>query len=93
VEALALGTFGRNNVIRVYSNRGIALTGVNHGAVNQGKAAFHIRAISDGPFHSAFINCVVGALRFAGPAVNAFFCDLYRHNFSLLVSDLVLQQK
>lgn len=92
VKALALSALRGNDIIRIHSNGGVALCSVHNCTVNQGKTSFHIRAIGDGPFNAAFIDGIVGAFRFAGATVDAFFCNLYSHNISLLLSDLVLRQ-
>jgi hypothetical protein len=93
MKTLAFGAFGWNDVIGIHSDRGITLASVYHRAINQGKTAFYFGAIGNGPFHSTLVNRIVWAFRFAGSAIDTFFCDLYSHNFSLLVSELVLQQK
>jgi hypothetical protein len=79
VEALAFGAFIRNDIIGVYADRWVTVVGVNDRTVKQGKRPFYITAVSDGPFHTAFIDGVIGAFRFAGAAVDAFFRYLNSH--------------
>src|SRR5258707_10682172 len=79
VEALAFGAFVGNDVVDVDADGRIALTGIDDGTVEKGKRTFNAATISDSPFYTAFIDSIIRALGFAGPAVDAFFCYINSH--------------
>src|SRR5271156_4006186 len=79
MEALAFGAFIGNDVINIAADGRIALSRIDHGAVEQGKGPFYSGTVGDSPFDAAFIDRIVGALGFAGAAVDTFFCDLNSH--------------
>jgi hypothetical protein len=79
MEALAFGAFIGNDIIGVDADGRIALGGVDGGTVQQGKGSLDAAAIGDGPFYTAFIDSVIGALGLAGAAVYAFFCYFNSH--------------
>jgi hypothetical protein len=79
METLAFGAFIGDNIIGIDTNGGIAFGGLDYGTVEKGKGAFDAGAVGDRPFHTAFINSIIGAFRFTGPAIDTFFCYLNSH--------------
>jgi hypothetical protein len=80
MKTLTLRTFIGNDEIGVYADRSIFLVRIYNGTIEQGETTLHSGAVSNGPFHTAFINGVVGTLRFTGTAIDTLFGDLDSHN-------------
>jgi hypothetical protein len=83
VETLAFCAFIGSYIIGIDADGRIAFGGVYDGAVEQGKGALYAATVCDRPFHTAFINCIIGAFWFAGAAIDTFFCYLNSHFFTL----------
>jgi hypothetical protein len=79
VKALAFRAFVGSDIIGVYADGGVALRSVYYGAVEQGKGSFYAGAVCERPLYAAFVDGIIGALRFAGAAIDAFFSDLNSH--------------
>jgi hypothetical protein len=79
VKALAFRAFVGNDIIGVYADGGVTLGGVYHGAVEQRKRSFYAGTVRERPLYAAFVDRIVGALRFAGAAIDAFFSYLNSH--------------
>lgn len=72
VKAHAFGAFVRYDEIIIGLHRFVALVGIDHGAIFQGIGPIDRIPVADGPFDPAFINRIIGALRFTGAAIDAF---------------------
>ena len=72
VEAFAFRAFIGDDVVKVKAHRllGFACFGLHAGGRNEG--AFEGRSVAKTPFHSAFVDGVVGAFGLASPAIDAF---------------------
>src|SRR5690606_2068542 len=81
METYAFGTFVRNYVVYFFVDGRIILEGIYRGAVTQRIFVSHCRAISHAPFHTRFINSVIGTFRLTGPAVDTFVSDIYSHGY------------
>ena len=79
MEALAFRTLIRSDIISIYADGGIALGGVYYGAVEQRKRSFYTGTVGECPLYAAFVDRIIGALRFAGAAIDAFFSYLNSH--------------
>ena len=79
MKTLAFRTLIGSDIIRIYADGGIALGGVNYGAVEQRKGSFYAGTVCECPLYAAFVDRIVGALRFTGAAIDAFFSDLNSH--------------
>jgi hypothetical protein len=73
MESLALGAFIGHNIVGIDADRSIALAGIQYRAIQQGKSAFYAGTICDRPLYSTFIDSVIGAFWFTGPAIDTFF--------------------
>jgi hypothetical protein len=79
MEALTFCAFIGNDIISVDADGCIALAGVDGGTIQEGKRSLDAATVGDGPFHTTFVDGVIGALGLAGAAVDTFFCYLNSH--------------
>jgi len=83
MEALAFRAFIWSNIVGVYADGRITFGGVYHGAVEQRKGSFYAGAVRERPLYAALVDGIIGALRFAGAAIDAFFSYLNSHFLKL----------
>src|SRR5258708_2084577 len=81
MESLAFGTLIRDNIIRIDTDRSIALAAIHSRPVQKRKLSFYTGTIRDRPFNAALIYSIIGAFRFTSPAIDTFLCDFYSHIF------------
>ncbi len=72
VKSHTFGAFVRYDEIIIGFHRLIALVGIYDRAIFQGIGPIDRVAVADGPFDPAFIDRIIGALRFTGAAIDAF---------------------
>jgi hypothetical protein len=83
MKALAFRAFIGGNIISIYADGGITLGSVHYGAVEQRKRSFYAGAVRERPLYATFVDSIIGALRFAGAAIDAFFSYLNSHFFKI----------
>jgi hypothetical protein len=81
MKTLAFRAFIGSDIIRIYADGSIAFGSVYYGAVEQRKRSFYAGTVCDCPLYAAFVDRIIGALRFAGAAIDAFFSYLNSHFF------------
>jgi hypothetical protein len=79
VKTLTFRAFVGSDIIRVYADGSVTLRSVYDGAVEQCKGTFYAGTIRERPLYAAFVDGIIGALRFAGAAIDAFFSYLNSH--------------
>jgi hypothetical protein len=85
MKALTFGAFAGNDVIGIYCDRRISLSGIYQGSIYKGILSFHTGAIRNGPLYSAFIDRIVRTFRLAGTTIDTFISYFNSHNFSTLI--------
>ena len=93
VETGAFGTLVRHDVVDVHGLGRHGLVGIEHGAHGSDLRTMQGRAIREAPFHAAFIDGIVGTLRFACTTIDAFVCDHDRHERAVYFCGLVRRAK
>jgi hypothetical protein len=84
MKTLALCALAGNDIISIYSDRGITLVSVHNRTIYQGMLTFHSGAIGNGPFHTTLIDRVIRTFGLAGSAIDTFFGYLDSHNSDCL---------